>query len=171
MDTLLGIVVIAVIVSGIFLYQKGVNALGRQANQKVFARKGHREGEELVSQRLVFTSSASVDEVREAILSTVKVAPNVPAIIAEAHLIEAADTYILYGYGNKMKPHNFRGLLELEVKEGGVQGAWNIVNWTLADGIVEGQSVMKRLVADINTALRSLDENATLRPAGAGGRT
>lgn len=135
----------------------------KKTNQKVLMRGAHREGEQLVSQRLVFTAGASVDQVRNAILSTVKVAPSVPPVLADAHLIGTTTNEILYGYGNKLQPNSFRALLRLQSTSTGTEGSWEVLNWHRADGIVVGRSVMKRLIADIDTALQSVDPNASLR--------
>jgi hypothetical protein len=163
MEIIYGIMLLAVIIGLVIAWEKFKEYSAEKLSQSVFQRREHREGQELVSQKLVFSAHASVDDVRTAVLSTVKIAPNVPPVIADAHLIKATDEYILYGFGNKLNPHNFRGLLSFDETEDGVRGSWEIVNWTLGDGIVAGQSVMKRLVADINTALRSVDPNARLR--------
>lgn len=165
-DFFIGIIGLAAIIGTFYLFQKGTSALGRKANQNLFMRGSHREGQNLVSQRLMCHVGASRDEVRKAILTTVKVAPQVPPVIADAYLIEATDTYILYGHGNKLR-QSFRGIVRiLESTNGKATVVWEIVDWTEGDGIVGGQSVMKRLVADINTALRSVDAQANLRAVG-----
>ena len=163
MDLFIGIVGIAAFIGVAILWQKGTSALGKKANQTVFMRGSHRQGQELVSQQLMSHVDASRDEVRKAILATVQVAPQVPAVIADAYLIEATDTYILYGFGNKFR-QSFRGMVRIiESTNGKATVVWDIVNWTEGDGIVGGQSVMKRLITDISTALRSIDPNAQLR--------
>jgi hypothetical protein len=162
-DFVIGIVGLVTIFGAIYLFQKGTSALGKKANQTVFMRGSHREGQELVSRQLTCHVNAGRDAVRKAILATVQVAPQVPAVIADAYLIEATDTYILYGHGNKLR-QTFRGMLRIvESTNGKATVVWDIVDWTEGDGIVGGRSVMKRLIADINTALRSVDPNATLR--------
>ena len=167
-EWIIGVAGLAVLFGVGYLWQKATSAMGKKANQAVFARRGHREGQELVTQRMEFTVHASLADVKRAILSTVKVAPNIPAVIQDAHLIRAGDDHILYGFGNKLIPHNFRGMLALESTGDVVKGSWEIINWTLADGIVVGQPVMKRLAADINTALWSIDPNARLRDSTTG---
>lgn len=156
---IIGLAVLGGIMVGLYKLR---NFTARTTNQKIFARKGHREGQELVSQLLEFHARATLEEVKNAVLATVTAAPAVPAVIANVHLIRATDDFILYGYGSKLQPHSFRGLLRLEATDDGVRGSWNIINWTQADGIVAGQSVMKRLIADINTALRTVDPEACL---------
>lgn len=153
--------VIVILIVGMFALR--TSFVRKKLNQHVFQRGGHRDGQDLVSQKLVFSTHASIDEVRRAILANVVVASSLPLLMADAYLLEATDTHILYGYGNRLRSQSFRGLVSLNATEDGVHGSWEIVNWTLADGIVAGQSVMKRLVADINTALRSVDPNAQLR--------
>lgn len=162
MDTILGVAFLAVIIGGFWMFSKAGDLLRKKASQNVFQRREHGEGQKLVSQRLMCHVDASGDEVRKAILATVKVAPGVPPVIADAYLVEATDAYILYGHGNKLM-QSFRGLLRIiESTDGKATVFWEIVDWTEGDGIVGGQSVMKRLIADINTALRSLDSKATL---------
>lgn len=74
MDVVIGIVGLAIIVGFVALMQKGMSSLGRTANQKVFDRKGHHEGQNLVSKPWIFQPNASVDEIKSAIFSTVRVA-------------------------------------------------------------------------------------------------
>ena len=162
MDTFLGIIGLIVLIFVVYQITRAKQALGKKANQKVFLRGAHQKGQQLVTQDLHFTSHASVDQVRNAVLSAVKVAPGVPAVIADAYLISASDTFIIYGCGTKLR-ESFRGVLQLRATSAGTAGTWEIANWTLADGIVAGQSVMKRLIADINTGLGSVDPNARLQ--------
>lgn len=152
---------LALIVGAYFLWNKVSSAATTKANQQVFGRNAHRKGRELVSQQLQFQVKADPSEVKRAILSTVE-APALSAIIPNAHLIEVTDSYILYGYGTKLMPHNFRGLLTFEGADGGTRGTWTFLDWTEGDGIVAGISVMQRLVADVNAALRSVDANAVI---------
>lgn len=141
------------------------NSLTKKLNQNYFERGAHERGQTLVSQELVFTTHVNAAQVRQSILSTVKAETDIPLLIADAYLIHSTDTQILYGVGNKLR-QSFRGLVTLQVVEGGTKGSWEIIDWTLRDGIVDGQSVMNRFVADINTALRNVDRNAVLRPIG-----
>lgn len=141
------------------------HALTKKLNQNYLARGAHERGQNLVSQELVFTTHASVAQVRQSILSTVKAETDIPLLIADAYIIHSTDTQILYGFGKRFH-QSFRGLLTLNPTEDGTKGSWEIIDWTLRDGIVDGQSVMNRFVADINTALRNVDRNAVLRPKG-----
>ena len=168
MEVVVGILFIAVIIGLAIAWQKFQTYTSRKLNQKVILRGSHRKGQDLVSQRMEFTAHASLAEVKRAILSTVKVAPSVPAVIQDAHLIQAGDAHILYGFGNKLIPHNFRGMLALHATGDGVKGSWEIINWTESNGIVVGQPVMKRLATDIERALQSVDTNARLRVSTSG---
>lgn len=162
MDVIIGIVGLAIIVGFVVLMQKGMDSLGRTANQKIFDRKGYREGQDLVSKPWIFQPNASIDEVKSAILSTVKVAPHVPPIIPATYLIEVSDDYIICGYGAKLNPIMLRmGLTFTDVGHG-CFGTCRFTNWTEADGIITGQPVMKHWLADINTALRAVDPTAKL---------
>lgn len=155
------ILFLALIVGAYVLWNKVSSPATAKANQQVFSRNAHREGREIVSQQLQFRVKATPTEVKRVVLSTVE-APTLPAIIPNAHLIEVTDSYILYGYGTKLMPHNFRGLLTFEGADGGTHGTWTFLDWTEGDGIVAGISVMQRLIADINTALKSVDANAVV---------
>jgi hypothetical protein len=164
-DIVFMIAAIIFVIALIWLYFVGLPKLRRFLRQQVFDRRAHREGQQLVSQKLWFTARASIEQVRNAALSTVKVAPTVPTIIMDAYVKEATDNYILYCYGNRINPDFFRAVLQFHPVDGGVSGSWDIVNWTLGDGVVEGQSVMKRLIADINTALAKVDPSTRLHPS------
>ena len=99
-----------------------------------------------------------------AIVGTVKVAAQIPPVIPDAYVIDATEAHIVYGFGNKLI-RSFRGIVRIiESTDGKAMVIWEVVDWTENSGIVAGQSVMKRLLADINTALRSVDPKATLAP-------
>lgn len=161
-EGLLVFLVVLGIVAYMVLTQKVIPSLVTKGVNNTVLRGAKREGEELVTQRLTFMSRATVEQVRSAVLSTVKVAPSIPVALADAYLISTSDTLIVFGCGTKMR-QSFRGALQLRASNAGTTGTWEIVNWTLADDIVAGQSVMKRLVADIDTALRNVDPSASLR--------
>lgn len=161
-EIIIGIVGLAVIFGVIILLQKGASTLGSKANQNLFMRGSHREGQELVSKQLVCHVDASREDVRKAILATVKVAPQVPLVFADAYIMESSDSHVVYGYGKKLRL-SFRAVVQLlDAKDGRTTVIWNIINWTEGDGIVDGQSVMKRLLVDINSGLRTVDQKANL---------
>lgn len=165
-DILIGIVGLAGIVGVIYLFQKGTSALGSKANQSLFMRGSHREGQELVSKQLVCRVDASREDVRKAILATVKVAPQPSLVFADAYIMESNDSRIVYGYGKKLSL-SFRAVVQLlDAKDGRTTVVWNIINWTEGGGIVDGQSVMKRLLSDINSGLRTVDQKASLKISG-----
>lgn len=138
--------------------------LVRFLNQRVLQPQAYREGLQLVSQPLEFTARASIEQIRSAVLSTVQVAPSVPALIKDAFIVENEHDHILYGYGHQLNRTVFSAILQFQSVDEGVHGTWHILNWVEAYGLVVGYSVMKRLVADINTALAKVDPKARLRP-------
>lgn len=171
MESILGLVGLAIFILICWQLSRATRSLSKKSNQKLFARGAHERGQTLVSQRLAFTSRGDLATIRKAILSTVVVAPSAPALLHDAYLIQQTDSSIIYGAGNKLH-QSFRGLLTMESTATGTTGTWDIINWTLSDGIVVNQSIMNRLVADINTALRSVDPSSALRPvSNASGQT
>lgn len=159
---IVGILGFIAIIGVIWLWQKLTSAVGKKANQAVFQRKGHREGQELVAQTLYFTTNANVETLKKAFDSRVQVAQGKPAMIGDAYILEETAGHIIYECGNKLR-RSFNGLLEFSADGAGTKGSWRILNWTIVDGIVDGQSIMKRLTADIRTAVTSVDPGATLK--------
>lgn len=161
-NPIVGIIGLVAIIGVIWLWQKFTSALGKKANQAVFQRKGHREGQELVAQTLYFTANTSMEKLKKAFDSHVQVADSKPAVLGDAYVLEQASDHIIYECGNKLRT-SFNGILEFSPDGTGTKGSWRILNWTLADGIVDGQSVMKRLNADIQAAVKSVDPGANFR--------
>jgi hypothetical protein len=161
-DTMIGILGLGVLIGAIWLWRQFTSSLGKKANQAVFHRKGHREGQDLVAQTLFFNANASPEKLRSAFDSHVQVAQSKPAVIGDAYVLEATDDHIIYECGNRVR-RSFSGLLEFSPDGDNTKGSWRVLNWTLVDGIVDGQSVMKRLNADIRSAVISVDPRASFR--------
>ncbi len=164
-DAIIGLFVLAAIVGGVILWQKFTSALGNKATQSILRPKDHKAGQELVSKKHEFVVSASVPDVKKAILEQVSALPNEPAVRPALYLAQSSDSLIVYQYGAKVQTV-FRMLVHMQAAEAGTRGSFEIVNWMLASGIVARQHEMKQLNADIETALRKVDPKATLRVAG-----
>lgn len=162
METFWGIVIILALVVGVILWQRMMRAATRKVNQTVFSRKGHREGMALVGDRMDFTTTATVAQIRGALRSGVQLAASRPAVMSDAYVQAEDDTSFVIACGNKLHT-SFIGTLELHGTANGTRGMWHIVKWTLADGIVADQSVMKRLNADIRKAVLNADPKANIQ--------
>ncbi|WP_406839404.1 hypothetical protein ACICHK_30705 [Streptomyces sp. AHU1] len=165
---LMGVLVLAALVVLAILWAKLKDYARSKAKQHLFARRDHREGRQLVAEELHFTLAAGTRDIRDAVLSSVRLAPRCPAVMADAYVLEATDTEIVVAYGSALSRRNFTASLELrssgafgtsdrQPESRRVDVVWGIRTWTLSDGVTDGVSVMRRLREDVEAALRNLD--------------
>lgn len=162
MEVALGIAIFIGVIVAIYWVQRslarGINA----AVNNTVMRGANEKGKRLTQQTLSFTANAPVDSVRKAVLTSVKVEPGVPKVIAGVYLAGVSDTRLVYDLGSKVQT-NFRAVLQLEPTATGTRGTWEVTNWLKVNGLVTGADVMERVIKQINTGLRSIDPNARLQ--------
>lgn len=155
---LLGVLALAALVVLAVLWGKLKAYTRAKAKQYVFARRDHRDGQRLVAEEVHFTVAAGMPEIQRAVMSSVRLAPGCPALLADAYVLETTDTEIVVAYGSALSRRNFTASLELRpAGAAGTDAVWGIRSWTLSDGVTDGVSVMRRLREDVEIALRTLD--------------
>ncbi|WP_406261081.1 hypothetical protein OIA45_24675 [Streptomyces chartreusis] len=162
--TLMGVLVLVVLVIVAVLWGKLKDYGRAKAEQHVFARRDHRDGQQLVAEELHFTLASDPGRIRDVVLSSVRLAPQCPAVLADAYVLEATDSEVVVAYGSALSRRNFTASLRLSPAGAGdtgdtrrVDAVWGIRTWTLSDGVTDGVSVMRRLREDVEAALRGLD--------------
>ncbi|MDX2543207.1 hypothetical protein ACOT81_22230 [Streptomyces sp. WI04-05B] len=159
---LLGVLGLVAFVVLAVLWGKAKDYTRAKAKQHVFARRDHRDGQELVAEELRFSLTAEPREIREAFLSSVRLAPNCPKVLADAYVLEATDDEVLVAFGSALGGHTFTAGLAVQrsgssAGHGRVDAVWSVLTWTLSDGVVSGVSVLRRLREDVEAALRDVD--------------
>lgn len=162
--TLMGVLALVVLVIVAVLWGKLKDYGRAKAEQHVFARRDHRDGQQLVAEELHFTLASDPGRIRDVVLSSVRLAPQCPAVLADAYVLEATDSEVVVAYGSALSRRNFTASLRLSPAGAGdtgdtrrVDAVWGIRTWTLSDGVTDGVSVMRRLREDVEAALRGLD--------------
>ncbi|WP_406254817.1 hypothetical protein [Streptomyces chartreusis] len=162
--TLMGVLVLVVLVIVAVLWGKLKDYGRAKAEQHLFARRDHRDGQQLVAEELHFTLASDPGRIRDVVLSSVRLAPQCPAVLADAYVLEATDSEVVVAYGSALSRRNFTASLRLSPAGAGdtgdtrrVDAVWGIRTWTLSDGVTDGVSVMRRLREDVEAALRGLD--------------
>ncbi|MCZ4609294.1 hypothetical protein O3S80_37150 [Streptomyces sp. Lzd4kr] len=160
--TLMGVLALMVLVILAVLWGKLKDYGRAKAKQHVFARRDHRDGQQLVAEELQFTLAADPGRIRDVVLSSVRLAPQCPAVLADAYVLEASDSEVVVAYGSALSRRNFTASLRLSPAgaasdAGRVDAVWGSRTWTLSDGVTDGVSVMRRLREDVEAALRGLD--------------
>ena len=162
MTTALAIVLFIGLVVAYIGFQKLVSKGIDGAVNNTVLRGANEKGKRLTQQTLHFSANAPIDMVRKAVLASVKVEPERPKVIAGVYLAGASDRQLVYDLGSKVQT-NFRAVLTFTPTPTGTQGTWEVTNWLKVNGLVTGADVMERVIAQINTGLRSVDPKASLR--------
>lgn len=131
--------------------------LRAMADQHIFYRKDHRDGQRLIAEHFEFTIHAPRSQVIDTILAALKVGPGIPTAVPEVYLKEASPDRLVIAYGSSLLRKSFAATVTLAMTDNGTIGTWQITAWTTTNGVVDCVTVMRRLRADLDTALRSLD--------------
>ncbi len=88
-----------------------------------------------------------------------RVSPGIPTAVPEVHIKEASADPIVFAYSSILLRKNFTAALDLDMNGDLTVGAWQITGWTTTNGVVDCVSTMRRLRADLDKALSSLDHD------------
>lgn len=130
--------------------------LRTMADQHIFYRQNHRDGRRLVAERFQFAVRAPQSHVTETIVAALKVGPGIPTAVPEVYLKEAAADKLVIGYGSSLLRKNFEATIALNATGDATIGTWQITAWTTTNGVVDCVPVIRRLRADLETAMRTL---------------
>ena len=139
-----------------------------KANQNIFSRTAHRQGQELTASILRAEVSAGLESVQNSIISQVVTVDGPPLVIADIYLESTAPGRIVYVCGTKLNTA-FRAVVTLH--ESGDSGGRVAVeqvfsHWQTLDGVVAPVSTMKRLRTDLESGLRAVDPEVAVRVLG-----
>ncbi|MGV8908719.1 MAG: hypothetical protein ACOH1Y_07035 [Propionicimonas sp.] len=153
METILVLVVLIAVVS-IFVWAR--NAFWKAANQKVFARKGHTHGQSATKAKTTFVvAGSSASEVVRRVVNTLGYPTTKSTIAPTMVLLDATDTQATFAMANKLG-QSWESRLHVTDESDGAHGEYEVVRWTLADGIASGwkeMEIVERRIGEIVTSI------------------
>ncbi len=170
MESLIGIVVLAVLFGIAWGLRSILNFTARKANETIFQRGRHQKGEELLSTQVYFTApSCDAETIRAAMLSQLSLEPagTLKRTLELADEKVDADGYSLtFRYGNKMA-ENFRTNVLIQRTPGGsgTQGLITVIEALAADGILTHVDELGNWRHDIVAAIQQTDSQAVFTQA------
>lgn len=155
--TVLGILLLVGIFVAVVLWRMAKRYAWRKVNQHVFSRREHREGGRLVAERLHLTVRTPPAQAWDAVLETVETVPEPPALATATYVLQTGVQRVVFAHGNKITPRVFTAALELRESGDRVDGTWEVLTWTLTDGVVAKVDAMKQLREQVEAGLRRAD--------------
>jgi hypothetical protein len=136
-----------------------------KANQNIFSRTAHRQGQELTESILRAEVSADLKTVQDAIIAQVVTVATPPLVISDIYLDSVAPGRIEYVCGTKLQTA-FRAVVTLRETDGRVVVEQMFSHWMTLDGVVAPVSTMQRLRTDLERGLHTVDHRAVVNIVG-----
>lgn len=166
MDVVIGIAILAAIFGGVLLWDKAKGAAVTKLNQSVFSRGKHARGSAAVETALLIDSARPATIVLTETLAALDAPTARPKVRPALYFAGREDSKLVWHFGSAIQTLFVAelGFID-EVDSPGSSGAYQVTNYTLADGIVAGLEQMEKLAADIRRAILAADPAATLEEA------
>ena len=146
---------LALITIGAFIWWMP-NAFWKVANQKVLDRKGHANGQSAIESKRIFVVPGTLaSEVVRSVVSALGYPTTKSTFAHEVILVGATDTQAVFALANKMGQAWESRLLVADESDG-AHGKYEVVRWTMADGVAAGwkeMEIVDRRIGEIVTAI------------------
>lgn len=167
MDALYGILGIAVIIGLAALLSKGQTALSKATNKHVFYRSRYKTEQNLVSEHLVFDTTATMEEIIRCLTQEIAPVPKdkIP-VMGKAALYESGrdSSGIAYACGNKAAT-SFTALIRFSKTGEKTRGVFRFVKWLTKDGMLFLPDRMKEFRQTVCRAFQEADPNVQITGA------
>lgn len=167
MGVLYGILGLAVIIGLAILWGKLKSAASKAANQKILFKSEYKEGMQLVSEPIIFKTSASVSEIMHELathVSIVDVTELPVGFKAAVYKSSFSANRIGYTFGNKLVPKTFEAEVVFAVQDAQTtKCVFRILRWTERDGLIMGQDAMRKLRKQVQDAFTAANANKILK--------
>ena len=157
MDTLYGILGLAVLIGLGYLLQKGKDAARKATNKNILYRSEFKEGQQLVKEHLNFETTSSVPDIMRELRANVITAENNSTLKAVLYESSSSAKQITYAYGNKLVSKTFEAAVTFANKEENTIGTFKMLTWTESDGMVGRQDEIKNLRRQVVAAFTAAD--------------
>jgi hypothetical protein len=132
-----------------------------KANQNIFSRTAHRQGQELTESILRADVSGDLKAIQAAIVAHVVIVAAPPLVISDIYLDSVVPGRIEYVCGTKLATA-FRAVVTIRETDGRVIVEQMFSHWMTLDGVVAPVSSMQRLRTDLERGVHSVDPGAVV---------
>ncbi len=141
------------------VFTKGVNVASKAANQKLLYRSEHKEGQDLVFQKVTCQTRIPIKAVMEEVSKKVLTAESPNSMKCVTYETSRSDDRITFAYGNALDPAMFEAVVAFSDHEGITECLFSITGWTEKNGIIsENQrSEIKRLKKQVQAIFEMTD--------------
>lgn len=160
METVLAILVLAALVGGIYLWQKGVGA-ARKGITRAVAHGTHVRGQDAVHRQLDFTVPVPAESLLSLIKQRLEVVPSPPAIQHDVYLAQDSDDLLVYAVGNKLYTA-LRYAISVDNVGDHATGLATVLDWTESDGLVTHIDKIERLERHVTAAVETVGGSITV---------
>jgi hypothetical protein len=157
----MGVVIVIGIIGAVILWRKLTGAAWNAANKTLFSRKEYQKEKELTGETLMFTSTASIEDIRLQLSQHVIVQDEIPKILGDLYIASRDANQIVYNCGSKLGDA-FSSALQFAESDGKVTATFKFLSWMTVDGVSNSTAVMERLRNSIMEAFLTADPNTVI---------
>ena len=160
METIYGILGLAVFIGIGYLMWKGKRFAWKAVNKNILYRSEYQEGQQLVSEPLIIETAASIHDLMRELDAHVETAESNTAYKPLVYQVFRSNDRINYAFGNKFVPKTFEAVVMFSSQDEKTVGTYKMLTWHERDGIVSGQNFMKRLRKQVKAGFTAAADGA-----------
>jgi len=139
------------------------NAFWKAANQKVIMRKSHARGQSAIKATTTFVvPGSSAADVVSTVVDTLGYPTTKRAVAGEMVLLDTTDSSASFSLANKFHESWVSRLLIAD-KADGAHGSYQVLRWTLNDGIALGSKEMEIVARRVSEVITGMGGTVTIQ--------
>ncbi|WP_373483623.1 zinc ribbon domain-containing protein [Acetobacterium sp.] len=140
MEVVVGISCLAVFIAIYWIidsvFTKGINAASKVANKNILYRSEHKEGQDLVFQKLSYQTTVPIKVLMEEVSKEVLTAESPNSMKCVTYETSRSEDRITFAYGNALDPTLFEAVVAFSDHDGITECLFSITGWTEKNGII-----------------------------------
>jgi predicted dinucleotide-utilizing enzyme/RNA polymerase subunit RPABC4/transcription elongation factor Spt4 len=165
MDTLYGIIGLAIFLGIGYLIQKGMSAARKAANKNILYRSEYKEQHQFVSEPLTFKTTASVPEIMHELETYVETAEDHSKLKAVFYQLSRDEGHISYAFGNMLDPKLILATIMFTKSDETTVCTYKIQRWQERDGMICSMDAMKKLRKQVKAAFKAAYDATRIKGA------
>jgi hypothetical protein len=138
------------------LLNKGVHAAATVVNQKVLFKNEYNDERQMISESLIFLTTASIQDIMSQIKVLVNPTSKLNALKFDFYELERTDNILIYSYQNSSFEH-FVVILRFEIQDNRTHCTFDFLRWSEQEGMLLSGDYMKLIRKRVQQAIEGLD--------------
>jgi hypothetical protein len=148
MNETVGVILVIGVIVGVLVLKsllgKGIDVAAKAANKNIIYKDEYKIERQLISEKLSFETTASIEEIMRQLTISVAPAPEIGVVQTSYYELMRDANTIAYTYQNKLF-EQFAAAVEFEKAGDLTRGTFRFIRWNEKEGMLVGTDAMKQL--------------------------